>query len=99
MNLHVGTSGYCYKEWKGSFYPEDLSVAKMLRFYGERFDAVEINYTFKGIPRVSVLENWAAAVPDGFQFALKAPMQITHWRKLQDTGELVAQWFEVAGGC
>jgi uncharacterized protein YecE (DUF72 family) len=97
MNFHVGTSGYSYKEWKGSFYPADLPVAKMLRFYGERFDTVEINYTFQGMPRASVLANWAAAVPVGFQFALKAPMQITHRRRLRDAGELVAQWFEVAG--
>ena len=97
MNLHVGTSGYSYKEWKGSFYPEDLPVAKMLGFYGERFDTVESNYTFRGMPPVSVLENWAASVPAGFRFALKAPMQITHRRKLRDAGELVAQWFEVAG--
>jgi uncharacterized protein YecE (DUF72 family) len=97
MILHVGTSGYSYKEWKGSFYPADLPVTKMLRFYGERFDTVEINYTFQGIPRASVLESWAAAVPVGFQFALKAPMQITHRRRLNDAGEAVAQWFEVAG--
>jgi uncharacterized protein YecE (DUF72 family) len=97
MGFYVGTSGYSYKEWKGSFYPEDLPVAKMLGFYGERFDTVESNYTFRGMPPVSVLENWAATVPEGFQFALKAPMQITHRRRLEDAGELVAQWFEVAG--
>jgi uncharacterized protein YecE (DUF72 family) len=97
MNLHVGTSGYSYKEWKGSFYPEDLPVAKMLRFYGERFDTVEINYTFQGMPQASVLESWAAAVPVGFRFALKAPMQITHRRRLKGAGEAVAQLFEVAG--
>jgi uncharacterized protein YecE (DUF72 family) len=97
MKIHVGTSGYSYKEWKGTFYPADLPVAKMLGFYGERFDTVESNYTFRGMPPASVLENWAAAVPAGFQFALKAPMQITHRRRLKDAGELVAQLFEVAG--
>lgn len=97
MKIRVGTSGYSYKEWKGAFYPEDLPVAKMLGFYGERFDTVESNYTFRGMPPASVLENWAATVPDGFRFALKAPMQITHRRRLKDAGALVAQLFEAAG--
>src|SRR5437773_9981236 len=46
MRVRVGTSGYSYKEWKGYFYPEDLPVAKMLEFYGQRFETVEINNTF-----------------------------------------------------
>src|SRR5205823_2019062 len=63
MGLYVGTSGYSYKEWKGKFYPKDLPVQKMLRFYGERFRTVEINSTFYGLPKASVLEGWAYAVP------------------------------------
>jgi uncharacterized protein YecE (DUF72 family) len=97
MNLHVGTSGYSYPEWKGSFYPKDLPAAKMLRFYGERFDAVEINYTFKRMPQASVLEKWAASVPAGFQFALKAPKLITHQQKLQVADDSVSELFHVAG--
>ncbi len=97
MNLHVGTSGYSYPEWKGSFYPTDLPGAKMLRFYGERFDTVEINYTFKGMPQASVLEKWADAVPASFQFALKAPKLITHQQKLQVADDSVSELFVVAG--
>jgi len=97
MNFHVGTSGYSYLKWKGTFYPEDLPAAKMLRFYGERFDTVESNYTFRRMPQASVLENWAASVPAGFQFALKAPMQITHQQKLQGVDDSVSNLFEVAG--
>jgi uncharacterized protein YecE (DUF72 family) len=97
MNFHVGTSGYCYPEWKGSFYPKDLPAAKMLRFYGERFDTVESNYTFKRMPQASVLEKWAASVPAGFQFALKAPMHITHRLKLQNADDSVSKLFHVAG--
>jgi uncharacterized protein YecE (DUF72 family) len=97
MDLYVGTSGYSYKPWKGTFYPKDLPVQQMLRFYGERFRTVEINSTFRGMPKVSVLEGWAEAVPADFQFVLKAPQQITHVRKLNNAGDLVSHLLEVAG--
>ena len=97
MNLYVGTSGYSYKEWKGTFYPNDLPLRQMLRFYGERFRTVEINSTFRGLPKASVLEGWADAVPADFQFAIKAPQQITHVQRLKDAGELVSQLLQVAG--
>jgi uncharacterized protein YecE (DUF72 family) len=97
MNLYVGTSGYSYKPWKGTFYPKNLPAQQMLRFYGERFRTVEINSTFYGMPRVSILEGWAGAVPAGFKFVLKAPKQITHVRKLDDAGDLVSHMLEVAG--
>jgi uncharacterized protein YecE (DUF72 family) len=97
MGLYVGTSGYSYKPWKGTFYPENLPAQQMLRFYGERFRTVEINSTFYGIPKVSTLEGWAGAVPADFRFALKAPKQITHVRKLDEAGDLVSHLLEVAG--
>jgi uncharacterized protein YecE (DUF72 family) len=97
MNLYVGTSGYSYKEWKGTFYPNDLPLRQMLRFYGKRFRTVEINSTFRGLPKASVLEGWADAVPADFQFAIKAPQQITHVQRLKDAGELVSQLLQVAG--
>jgi uncharacterized protein YecE (DUF72 family) len=96
MNLYVGTSGYSYKPWKGPFYPKDLPVRQMLRFYGEHFRTVEINSTFYGMPKVSILEGWAGTVPTDFQFVLKAPKEITHVRKLNDAGDLVAQLLEAA---
>ena len=97
MDLYVGTSGYSYKEWKGTFYPKDLSAQKMLRFYGERFRTVEINSTFYGLPKASVLEGWADTVPADFKFILKAPKQITHFQGLKDAGDLMSQLLEVAG--
>jgi uncharacterized protein YecE (DUF72 family) len=96
MTLYTGTSGYAYKEWKGSFYPTDLPTKQMLRYYGERLRAVESNYTFQGLPKASVLEGWAGQVPADFRFALKAPKQITHFRRLKDAGGLVTALFEVA---
>src|SRR5438552_2926034 len=96
MNLYVGTSGYSYKEWKGTLYPKDLPVQQMLRFYGERFRTVEINSTFYGMPNASVLEGWAEAVGGDFKFALKAPKQITHLKRLKDAGDLMADLLEAA---
>ena len=83
MELHVGTSGYSYKEWKGPFYPEDLSNKDMLSYYGERLRAVEINNTFYRLPKTSVLEAWAEQVPDGFRFSIKASRKITHFTRLK----------------
>jgi uncharacterized protein YecE (DUF72 family) len=97
MNLYVGTSGYSYKEWKGTFYPNDLPARQMLRFYGTRFRAVEINSTFNGTPTASVVERWVDAVPADFLFVLKAPKQITHWQRLKDAGDLMSSLFEAAG--
>jgi uncharacterized protein YecE (DUF72 family) len=97
MNFFVGTSGYSYPEWKGSFYPAKMPAKQMLGFYAERFRAVEINNTFYRPPTASVLEAWAAQVSADFRFVLKAPGQITHVRKLADVGESVASLLEVAG--
>ena len=66
MRLHVGTSGYAYKEWKGRFYPQDISAKEMLSFYSSRFDAVEINNTFYRMPSKELLTRWAAQVPEDF---------------------------------
>ncbi|HWY88859.1 MAG TPA: DUF72 domain-containing protein [Gemmataceae bacterium] len=97
MGLYVGTSGYSYKEWKGTFYPKNLPAKGMLHFYSEHFRTVEINYTFRRLPTASVLETWAGAVPADFQFVLKAPQQITHVKRLKDAGDSVASFLEIAG--
>jgi uncharacterized protein YecE (DUF72 family) len=96
MNLHVGTSGYSYKEWKGPFYPKDLPDKQMLRFYGERFRTVEINNTFYRMPKASVLEAWAAEVPAEFKFVLKASQRITHIQRLKDADDSVSYLLKVA---
>jgi uncharacterized protein YecE (DUF72 family) len=96
MNLYVGTSGYSYKEWKGPFYPRDMPERQMLRYYGERFRAVEINNTFYRLPKASVLEGWAGEVPEDFRFVLKASQRITHKQRLKDAGDLVDYLFKVA---
>ncbi|MBW3628081.1 MAG: DUF72 domain-containing protein [Gemmatimonadetes bacterium] len=96
MDLSIGTSGFAYKEWNGTFYPEGLSSSGMLRYYAEHFRAVEINSTFFRMPTESVLREWADDVPDGFRFALKAPQLITHRKRLNEVAEPVTQLFRVA---
>ena len=87
MQLHVGTSGYSYREWKGSFYPEDLAAKDMLAYYGERLSAVEINNTFYRLPRESVLDGWASQVPESFRFSIKASRRITHFARLKEEAQ------------
>jgi uncharacterized protein YecE (DUF72 family) len=82
MRIIAGTSGWQYKEWKGSFYPESMSTDAMLAFYASRFGAVEVNNTFYRLPKESVLRAWAEGVPDGFTFVLKASQRITHHARL-----------------
>jgi uncharacterized protein YecE (DUF72 family) len=81
--LLAGASGYSFKEWKGTFYPEKMKPEEMLRYYSERLPTVEINNTFYRMPRASVFEDWAAATPDGFRFAIKASRRITHMSRLK----------------
>jgi uncharacterized protein YecE (DUF72 family) len=94
MEIHVGTSGYGYKEWKGIFYPEKISPKEMLHFYGERLDTVEINYTFYHMPTVAGVTSWAEQVPDDFLFSLKAPQVMTHLKLLKDVGEEAKYFFK-----
>lgn len=92
----VGTSGYNYPEWRGSFYPEKLSTSKMLAYYAERFPTVEINYTFYRIPTEKLLAGWAEGTPENFTFTLKAPRRITHDSKLQRSEELLQTFCRTA---
>ena len=85
MNIYVGTSGYSYKEWKGSFYPETIQAKDMLSYYASRSQAVELNNTFYRVPQKSMVESWKAHVPDNFRFTAKAWQRITHVKQLKDT--------------
>jgi uncharacterized protein YecE (DUF72 family) len=96
LAVWVGTSGYNYPEWKGSFYPENLPAAKMLPYYAERFPTVEINYTFYRAPSEKILEGWSTATPDRFKLTLKAPRRITHDARLRDCGDRVRQFLETS---
>ena len=91
----VGTSGYNYPEWKGSFYPADLAAKKMLPYYAARFPTVEINYTFYRMPTEKLLAGWAEQTPSPYKFTLKAPRRITHDSRLKDV-DAVTHFCEVA---
>jgi uncharacterized protein YecE (DUF72 family) len=87
MRLRTGTSGFAYAEWKGSFYPDKLPAARMLAYYAQHFDTVEINNTFYRMPAESQLQQWSDQVPEGFSFVLKAAQRITHQKRLKEVGE------------
>jgi len=96
MTAFVGTSGYNYPEWRGSFYPEKFPTSKMLAYYAERFDTVEVNYTFYRIPTPALLDGWARGTPETFKFTLKAPRRITHDSKLRRCEELTQNFCRTA---
>lgn len=89
MDLWIGTSGFQYSEWKGSFYPEKLPVSKMLPYYAERFATTEINYSFRRIPSAKTIQSWAEATPPRFKFTFKAPERVTHISRLRDCEEIL----------
>jgi uncharacterized protein YecE (DUF72 family) len=95
--IWIGTSGYNYPEWKGSFYPSNLAAAKMLPYYAARFPTVEINYTFYRMPTEKLVAGWAAQTTSPYKLTLKAPRRITHDSRLKNCGELVAGFCAVAG--
>jgi len=96
MAVWVGTSGYNYPEWKGSFYPQKLPTAKMLPYYAERFTTVEINYTFYRMPNEKILAGWSRETPANFKLTLKAPKRITHDARLRNCAEPVTAFLRVA---
>lgn len=96
QNVFVGTSGYNYPEWRGTFYPEKFSTNKMLAYYAERFPTVEINYTFYRMPTEKLLAGWASGTPEHFTFTLKAPRRITHDAKLQRCEDLLQSFCRTA---
>jgi uncharacterized protein YecE (DUF72 family) len=83
--LQAGASGYSFKEWKGTFYPEKMKPEEMLPFYAARLPTVEINNTFYRMPQPAMLENWVRCTPDGFRFAIKASRRITHISRLKES--------------
>ena len=97
MKLHVGTSGYSYKEWKGNFYPQDLPAKEMLSYYSRRLPAVEINNTFYRLPQATMIENWRAQVSDEFRFSIKATQRITHIKRLNNVADETKYLLDTSG--
>jgi uncharacterized protein YecE (DUF72 family) len=93
VRILVGTSGFSYAAWKGTFYPRDLGAPRMLSWYASRLPAVEVNNTFYRMPQPRTLATWREEVPPGFVFAVKAPQRITHLKRLYDVEAPVATFF------
>ncbi len=85
--VFIGTSGWTYSSWRGSFYPEDLPSARWLTYYAEHFDTAEVNYSFYHLPRETTYANWYNRTPPDFVFALKASRFITHIKRLEGVEE------------
>jgi uncharacterized protein YecE (DUF72 family) len=95
--IRVGTSGYSYPEWRGTFYPARCPTARMLAYYAGRFDTVELNNTFYRMPTATAIAGWAAETPPEFVFALKASRRITHLGRLRDVAEPVGHLLQTVG--
>ena len=96
IRWHIGCSGFYYKEWKGSFYPEKLSQKKWFDYYAQHFSTIEINNTFYRFPEQKLFDNWyAKAMPD-FVFSVKVPRIITHLQKFRKTEKLLADFYLIA---
>ncbi len=98
MRLYAGTSGFSYDEWKGVFYPEGLPAKERLAFYSSRLSTVEINNTFYGTPKSSVVAGWRAQVSGDFRFVLKASQRLTHQKRLKDCAADLSFALEVYRG-
>ncbi|MBB6126438.1 DUF72 domain-containing protein [Mucilaginibacter lappiensis] len=94
MEWHIGCSGFHYKDWKGRFYPADLPQRKWFDYYCEHFKTLELNVTFYRFPQLSFLQNWYGKSPADFRFAVKAPRAITHYKKFNDTAELITSFYD-----
>ena len=92
----VGTSGFAYKEWKGSFYPDHLPAKKYLSYYAQQFQTTEINNTFYRMPTAKLCEGWYAEVPDDFSFTLKVSQRITHFKRLKNVDDEMSFFLESA---
>ena len=90
---HIGCSGFHYKEWKNSFYPEGLPQKKWFDYYCSKFDTIELNVTFYRFPRVEFLKNWFDKSPPHFLFAVKVPRLITHYKRLNDCERLLNDFY------
>jgi uncharacterized protein YecE (DUF72 family) len=94
--VYIGTSGFQYPEWRGSFYPETMPEKEMLPYYAARFRTVEINYTFYRLPSPATVISWLEATPADFKLTLRASRRITHDARLNDCGNLVKVLYQRA---
>lgn len=92
--IRIGTSGWTYQHWRGTFYPENLPQREWLEYYAEQFDTVELNASFYRIPKSGVSESWKRRTPDAFRFSVKMSRLITHVHRLEHCEEVMKWFFE-----
>jgi len=91
--IHIGTSGWNYKHWLGTFYPEDIKASNQLGYYASFLDAVEINNSFYALPTPERLAKWRLSTPKNFLFSVKASRYISHIKKLKGGGAITESFF------
>jgi len=96
MEWKIGCSGYHYPEWRRIFYPEDVPQRKWFEFYCRHFNTLELNVTYYKFPRIEFLRNWFTRSPEGFSFTIKAPRNITHFKKFRDAQRMLNDFNEMA---
>ncbi|MCR8560508.1 DUF72 domain-containing protein [Mucilaginibacter sp. BJC16-A38] len=94
VDWHIGCSGFHYRDWKGPFYPANLPQRKWFDYYCEHFSTLELNVTFYRFPQLSFLQTWYQKAPAEFRFAVKAPRAITHYKKFNDTADLITSFYD-----
>lgn len=94
-SIHIGTSGFSYKHWRGNFYPPEVKPAGYLTYYAQHFSTTEINGSFYRLPTEATVENWASEVPKGFLFCPKMSRFLTHMKKLNDPEEPLQRFFNI----
>ncbi len=92
--LFIGTSGWHYDHWSGTFYPKDVPKKEFLAYYAGLFKSAEINNSFYQLPAESTLASWRDTVPKDFTFAVKASRYITHMKKMKDPSKSTPKLFE-----
>src|SRR5215216_6633280 len=93
--IHIGTSGWSYKHWKGDFYPKGLKQAEWFSYYTGIFKITEINTSFYHLPLEETVKNWVKKAPKDFLFCPKMSRYLTHMKKLNDPEEPLERFFEV----
>ncbi len=96
--VETGTSGWSYRHWRGTFYPEDLPAARWLEHYSQRFSTVELNATHYGLPSAGTVRAWGERAPAGFTYAVKMSRLITHSHRLRGADELVRNFLARVAG-
>lgn len=92
--FYIGTSGWSYRDWSGSFYPEEIPQRDWLAFYATKFPVVEINTTFYRTPYASMVKGWAKKTPDDFQFVVKMTRHLSHRANPQEGEKVFGRWLE-----